>query len=190
MEMVDLNVRHNRHELIIVTCEPFESPKLILALVLYNYHLRSIDYAIFTVIGVMLESTSYSVLEGSSIDVCVMLSGELEREVPLSLVTKPGSAELYEDYADVTSILHLLPGDGRVCFSVESLEDDIVEGDEMLQVILNGNDSVFMNGNVVNITIKDNDSKLYYCMCMYMSVLIVHNCRRCVWFEDVLVYSW
>lgn len=188
--MVDLNAQHNRHELIIVTCEPFESPKLILALVLYNYHLRSIDYAIFTVIGVMLESTSYSVLEGSSIDVCVMLSGELEREVPLSLITKSGSAELHKDYADVTNILHLLPGDGRVCFSVESLEDDIVEGDEMLQVVLNGNDSVFMNGNVVNITIKDNDSKLYYCMWMYMSVLIVRNCRRCVWFEDVLVYSW
>lgn len=112
------------------------------------------------VIGIMLESTSYSVMEGSMVDVCVMLSGELEREVPLSLTTQPGTAELHKDYVDITSILHLLPGDGRVCFSVETLEDDIMEGDEMLQVVLNGNDSVFMSGNVVNVTIKDNDSEL------------------------------
>ena len=112
------------------------------------------------VIGIMLESTSYSVMEGSRVDVCVMLSGELEREVPLSLTTQPGTAELHKDYADITSVLHLLSGDGRVCFSLETLEDDIMEGDEILQVVLNGNDSVFMNGNIVNVTIKDNDSKL------------------------------
>lgn len=114
---------------------------------------------IFVVIGIMLESTSYSVMEGSSVEVCVMLRGELEREVPLSLTTHTGTAKLHKDYADVTSILHLVAGDGRVCFSVETLEDNIVEGDEMLQVVLNGNDSVFMTGNVVNVTIIDNDSK-------------------------------
>lgn len=114
---------------------------------------------VFAVLGVMLESTAYSVMEGSSIDVCIMLSGELEREVPLSLVTQPGTAQLNVDYVDVTSILHLLPGDHRVCFFVETLEDNIMEGDEMLRVVLNGNNSVFMSGNVVNVTIKDNDSK-------------------------------
>ena len=149
---------------------------------------------IFAVIGVMLESTSYSVMEGSSIDVCVMLSGELERDVPLSLVAQPGTALLHKDYVDVTSILSLVPGDGRVCFSVETLEDNIVEGDEMLQVVLNGNDSVFMSGNVVNVTIKDNDSKsllLLHMWCSFSAYFIYsHNHRCSVWFEDVLVYSW
>ena len=127
--------------------------------------MNTYNYVIFAVIGVMLESTSYSLTEGSSTDVCVMLSGELEREVPLSLATQPGTAKQNKDYVDVTSILGLVPGDGRVCFSVETLEDNIVEGDEMLQVVLNGSDSVFMGGNVVNITIKDNDSKSCYCVC-------------------------
>lgn len=107
----------------------------------------------------MLESASYSVVEGSKVDVCVMLSGELEREASLSLLTQPGTAQQHEDYIHITKILSLLPGDGRVCFSVETLEDSIVEGNEMLRVVLNGNDTVFMSGNIVNITIKDNDSK-------------------------------
>ena len=146
------------------------------------------NYVIFAVIGVMLESTSYSMPEGSSIDVCVMLSGELEREVPLSLATQPGTAKHNKDYVDVTSILRLVPGDGRFCFSVETLEDNIVEGDEMFRVVLNGNDSVFMSGNVVNVTIKDNDSKSCYYMCG--ACVHAHNCRCSVWFEDALVYSW
>ena len=125
----------------------------------------------------MLESSSYSVVEGSSIDVCVMLSGQLEREVSLSLIAQPGTAQQHEDYVDITRIVSLLPGDSRVCFSLETLEDNIVEGDEMLQMVLNGDDSVFMNGNIVSITIKDNDSK--YCNCIIsgalLTMLITHT---------------
>ena len=115
----------------------------------------------FTVIGVMLESISYSVEEGATVDVCVMLRGELEKEVQLSLVSQAGTAQQDEDYVAIMSILSLLPGDNNVCFSVETVEDNFVEGEEMFQIMLNGNDpAIIMNGvNVVNVTIKDNDSE-------------------------------
>lgn len=114
------------------------------------------------VIHVMLESASYSVVENETVELCVTLIGELEREVQLSVVSQPGNAQQHEDYIAIMDTLTLHPGDNKTCFSVETVEDNLVEGEETFQLVLNGDDPavVITFPNTITISIRDNDSKL------------------------------
>lgn len=113
------------------------------------------------VISVMLESPSYSVVENMTVEICLMLDGQLEREVQLTVTSLSETAQQNEDYSAIVDQLSVHPGDGRVCFTVEALEDDLVEGDETFQVVLDRIDpAVVIRGtNAVTVNVKDNDSK-------------------------------
>lgn len=108
----------------------------------------------------MLESASYLLSENGTVKVCMMPIGRLEREVQLSLVSLLGSAQENEDYVSIKNKLTVHPGDDRICFYVESLDDHLVEGDETIQLLLSANDPAVTTPsvNIITITIKDDDS--------------------------------
>jgi hypothetical protein len=114
-----------------------------------------------TVIRIKFESLSYSVEEGAAVEVCVKAeSGELERTVQLSVASIPDSAEESHDYTPVTLTLNLLPGESQTCFSIEALDDDMVEGEEVFIVVIRSQDeAVFIPTNITIVSIHDSDCK-------------------------------
>lgn len=112
-------------------------------------------------IRIKFESLSYSVEEGATVKVCVKAeSGELERTVQLSVASISDSAEESDDYSPVTLTLTLLPGESQFCFSVETLDDDVVEGDEGFTIVIRSQDkAVIIPTNTTIISIHDSDRK-------------------------------
>ena len=111
----------------------------------------------------MLESASYSVTEGGTVEVCAIVeTGQLERNVQVSVGSLPGIAQESWDYKPIVSSLTLFPGENLTCFSVEALDDNVVEGDETFKVFLNSQDKAVLILSVINssvITILDSDRK-------------------------------
>ena len=130
----------------------------------------------------MLESTSYYLFENETVEVCMMLNANLEREVHFTIVTLPGSAQENYDYIAIKSQVIAYPGDENICFFVETLEDDLVEGDEMLELTLGGNDPALIMPelNAITITIKDNDSK-----CIVALINAIINCIHTYYIDAV-----
>ena len=86
--------------------------------------------------------------------------GELERAVHLSITSIPDSAEEGLDYTPVTAILTLLSGESRACFSVETLDDDVVEWEETFTTVISSQDkAVIIPTNTTIINIHDFDRK-------------------------------
>lgn len=112
-------------------------------------------------IRIKFESTSYSVEEGATVKVCVKAeSGELERTVQLSIASISDSAEETFDYTPLTLTLTLLSGESQACFSVETLDDDVVEGEETFTVVIRSQDkAVIIPTNTTIINIHDSDRK-------------------------------
>ena len=111
------------------------------------------------VISLSMESSTYSVTEGESVEVCVAVeNGELERAVQLSVLSHPASAQ-EEDYKAAFLSLSLWPGDRRICFLIETLEDDSVEGEEAFQLILTSQDSgvTTASPDLTIVSIEDSD---------------------------------
>ena len=104
---------------------------------------------------------SYSVEEGASVMVCVKTEGgELERTIQLSIASIPDSAEEGRDYTPVTLILSLVSGEHQVCFNVETLDDNVVEGEEAFTVVIRSQDkAVAIPTNTTTISIHDSDRK-------------------------------
>lgn len=124
----------------------------------------SITYhdTIFSIaIRIKFESLSYSVEEGAAVKVCVKAeNGELERPVQLSIASISDSAEESDDYSPVTLTLTLLHGESQSCFSVVTLDDDVVEGEEAFTVVIRSQDkAVVTPTNTTIISIHDSDCK-------------------------------
>ena len=112
-------------------------------------------------IRIKFESTLYSVEEGATAKVCVKAeSGELERTVQLSVASISDSAEEILDYTPLTLYLTLLSGESQACFSIETLDDDVVEGEETFKVVIRSQDeAVIIPINTTLISIHDSDRK-------------------------------
>lgn len=112
-------------------------------------------------IRIKFESTLYSVEEGATVELCVKAeSGVLERTVQLSVASVSESAEESHDYTAVSFTLTLLAGESQACFSVETLDDDVVEGDESFAVVVKSQDkAVIIPTNTTIISIHDSDRK-------------------------------
>ena len=110
---------------------------------------------------IKFESTSYSVGEGATVRVCVTTeSGQLERSIQFSVASIPDSAEENSDYSPVALILTLLSGENHTCFSVETLDDDVVEREEAFTIVLRSQDkAVIVSTNTIIINIHDSDRK-------------------------------
>ena len=115
-----------------------------------------------------LELSEYYVSEGQSLQVCVTLElGELERDALLNVSTsesQPKSAEDGLDYSPLMLTIILpagLPLNGTVCFSLDTTEDNLVEGSESLDLELSSNDSaVILSQSTADVFIVDNDGEL------------------------------
>ena len=117
---------------------------------------------LYAVISLNWESTIYSVPEGEAVEVCIAVEGgELEKTVEFSIISHPGGAQ-EEDYGVVFLQLSLWPSETKVCFHIETINDDTVEGDETFQLILSSQDPAVTIATpaLATINIEDNDGKL------------------------------
>ena len=114
-------------------------------------------------INVRLESASDTVVEGGTVEVCAVVeNGQFERSIQLSVSSQPGSAQ-EEDYVDVyMGHLTLQPHDKRSCITVETMDDDLVEGAEAFQVTITTSDAAAIITTLSSTTVQimDNDCKL------------------------------
>ena len=117
-----------------------------------------------TVFGVKFSSDSYSVAEGEEGDVCLILeSGQLSRDALLCVVSQPGSANSGEDY-NLQSMFYvtLQSGQNRTRFTVDTMEDKIVEGEETFHLALSsdcGDQAVIPYSDTVTVHVEDDDSE-------------------------------
>lgn len=108
-------------------------------------------------------SSSYSVSEGETLEVCMILeTGQLERSVEISVINQPDTAQQGADYVAQLFPIRWEPGRDQNCFSAEIVDDHVVEGEETFQYILVSHDPavVVPTSGTAHITIQDNDSKL------------------------------
>lgn len=108
-----------------------------------------------------LGSGSYSVSEGEQVDVCLRLeSGQLERDAQLCVLSQSDSANEVEDYnAPFMFFVILKPGENQSCFTVDTVDDNLVEGEEIFQLSLSSSDRavVISTNGTTTIHIKDDD---------------------------------
>ena len=123
-------------------------------------------------------SSSYSVSEGGTVEVCLILeTGQLERGVELSLVSQSDTAQQGADYVALLLSITWEPSVAQNCFSVEVVDDHIVEGEETFQVLLASHDPavIVATPGTAHISIQDNDhdSKLQIVLYKYYVVVIM-----------------
>ena len=100
-----------------------------------------------------LESASYSIVEGETINVCAKLeNGQLERDVVLSIFGLPGSAD-EEDYLLNILTFSLGSTQKRSCIPVEILNDNLVEREETFNIILGSEDPAVLTPTLDSATI-------------------------------------
>lgn len=108
-------------------------------------------------------SSSYSVSEGETVEVCMILeTGQLERSVEMLVINQPDTAQQGADYVAQLFPVTWEPGSDQNCFSAEIVDDHVVEGEETFQYVLVSHDPavVVPTSGTTHITIQDNDSKL------------------------------
>lgn len=123
-------------------------------------------------------SSSYSVSEGGTAEVCLILeTGQLERSVELSLVSQSDTAQQGTDYVALLLSITWEPSIAQNCFSVEVVDDRIVEGEEAFQILLASHDPavIVATPGIAHISIQDNDhdSKLQTVLCIHVSIIII-----------------
>lgn len=121
------------------------------------------DLTYVSAITVNFVSSLYSLPEGETVDVCLILeSGQLERSVELTLVSQENTAQQDADYVALHHPVTWEPDVEQNCFSVEIVDDHIVEGEETFQVVLASRDPavVVSPPGTAHVNIRDNDSKL------------------------------
>ena len=130
----------------------------------------------FSVINVKFEFESYSVSEGEEADVCVIFETEqLKKDIQVSVVSHSDTANIGEDYNMLSVLpLTLKPDTNRSCFAVDTVEDNLVEGEETFQLILTSSDQAVLISTTHTLTlhIEDNDGELasgYLCKCYQFS---------------------
>lgn len=108
-----------------------------------------------------MEHGSYSVTEGSTLHVCIVVEeGHIERNRQLNTFSQPDSAQ-EDDYGVIVEYQTLQPNVMRTCIMVEILDDNLVEGTEIFKLIISSPDPavVITSPDRTNIEILDNDSK-------------------------------
>lgn len=126
---------------------------------------HELTYNFIPAIPVNFVSSSYSVSEGGTVEVCLILeTGQLERSVELSLVSQSDTAQQDVDYVALVLSVTQEPGVGQSCFSVEVVDDRIVEGEETFQILLTSHDPAVIvptpGTALISIQDNDHDSKL------------------------------
>ena len=125
----------------------------------------------FADVEVSFSQDSYTVAEGDNlINICVNLSGVIERNVTVTFTTVSLTAQGFlsgdRDFIPVVSNLTFQPGSAlQHCTPVIVEDDSILEIDEVFSVILSTRDwAVNFGQESANITIIDDDSKFLQCI--------------------------
>ena len=98
-----------------------------------------------------------------SLEVCVVLCGELEREVQVDLFTVNESGADFavpnEDYQALSTVL-TFEGKGTVCCNISLVQDLTFESNESFSVSISSNDTAFISEtSEVQVVVMDSDSK-------------------------------
>ena len=111
-------------------------------------------------VSVGFNQTEFTVNEDDpeQVQVCVELTGEIERDVSVSIVGEPGSAD-GEDYVAIDEVIAFVPEANHThCISVHVPMDMIVEGTESFSLLLSSSDSaVRISPGVSTVSILDDD---------------------------------
>ena len=116
------------------------------------------------VVSVEFAEASYTESEASmSVELCVNLTGQLEREVVVQLSTVDGGdATAGEDYLSLTETLTFVEHQESICRHLVILNDSLIENNEIVMISLSSNDSaVNVTSSTINVLILDSNSKIY-----------------------------
>jgi len=114
-------------------------------------------------VSIGFEMERYTAREDQgAVEVCALVTkGSLARQVAIVLMTLDGSAENPEDYSN-TSVTLFFDGSNTVeCVNISLKNDEVLEGLEMFNVILDSGDEemVSLSPNMAVIMIIDDDGK-------------------------------
>ena len=115
------------------------------------------------VVSVEFAEASYTVSEASmSVELCVNLTGQLEREALILLsTTDGGAATAGEDYLRLTETLTFVEQESIICSQLEVLNDSFIENSEAVMISLSTNDSaVDVTSASVNVLILDSNREI------------------------------
>ncbi len=100
--------------------------------------------------------------EGDNGSVCVNVTGQLERQVVISVSISGGSASTGSDHDFPASIsFNFSSSPDTYCISFNAIQDAIYESDETFSVRLDSSDPQVNSGAVSTVSILDVDEGLY-----------------------------
>ncbi len=106
--------------------------------------------------------------EGDSGSVCVNITGQVERQVSISVFISGDSASTGSDHDFPASTLFSFSSSpDTYCISFNSPQDTIYESDETFSVGLDSSDPQVNTGAVSTVSILDNDEGLYHIVLSY-----------------------
>ena len=159
-------------------------------------------YPIFLLVMVSFDPTSYTVTEGIDgiAELMLVRSGNLNREVVVSVTTTSGSAigmtewvlciltltfpyTGVSDYTSVSRMVTFSAGQSNASVSVPITNDNVIEDSEMFSGSLSAvTENVDIVADSANVTIMDDDGELMSILCynttlwLYVSHLPFSNC--------------
>ncbi len=109
--------------------------------------------------------------EGDSSSVCVNITGQLERQVAISVSISGGSASTGSDHDfPASTFFSFSSSPDTYCISFNTTQDAIYENDETISVRVDSSDPQVNTGTVSTVSILDNDKG---------NLSIVHNYVDC-----------
>jgi hypothetical protein len=116
-----------------------------------------LNFNTYLVVKVSLEGSSYNVSEGQDlVQVCVVLSGPIERPVTVILESSPGSANNHSDFTPIEQTF-TFRSNVRTCEDVMIVNDDVVEDTETFQVDVSSSDTDVILGQFPSAVVTIND---------------------------------
>lgn len=103
-----------------------------------------------------ITAADVSVVEGSTADVSLIMSEPSSEVITVTFRTRDRSAKAGFDYVDATGAIAFQPGETIKQIAVTTLQDVLVEGDELFVMHLHAS-GVSIGGGPVRITITDDD---------------------------------
>ena len=111
-----------------------------------------------------LKSAIYFAVEGETVKLCAEVEhGQLERDVQLSIIALPGSAQR-EDYTMSSFSFSFGSTQNQSCIPVEILKDNLVEGEESFHVALSTSDPAVITSTPDSaiVYIEDNNGNITF----------------------------
>lgn len=138
------------------------SSKCMILGIICIHRIVNLIYTFSTAVVIGFETPHYVLREGvSQLTVCLILQGgRLDRDVNVTLSTRPGTAQANADYSIDMFTIDFLPTDSinLTCVDIAITDDEVVERNESFALFLSTTESaISLSPNVATVTIIDND---------------------------------